>query len=157
MKTTLRTCAFFLLLAALGAGATQTQSAVLLSDDYRAMTPGMISPGVIGARTEYHYLPAVAPKGNWTVSAFRSDPSQRAWRLIEENGERLIWQSYTETDRDRPVHAPDARRRATNCGAITRWKCVSRPRATSSRAASCSATTRAAFTTSPASWARKRS
>jgi len=79
---------------------------VLLDDDYRTMTVGMLSPDVIGARTEYHYLPCVAPHGNWTVSTFRTDPSQRAWRLIEENGERLVWQSYTESDRERPYTHP---------------------------------------------------
>jgi rhamnogalacturonan endolyase len=77
------------------------RSAVLLEDDYRAMTPGMISSGVIGAHSEYHYLPETAPKGNWVVSAFLTPDSQRAWRLIEENGERLIWQSSTETERQR--------------------------------------------------------
>jgi hypothetical protein len=66
----------------------------------------MISPGVIGARTEYHYLPVIAPHGNWSVSAFRTDPSQRAWRLIEENGRRFMWQSFTETDRERPYTHP---------------------------------------------------
>jgi rhamnogalacturonan endolyase len=80
--------------------------AVLLKDDYQSLAPGMLSSGVVGARTEYHYLPEIAPKGNWVVSAFRTDPSQRAWRLIEENGERLIWQSYTESDRERPYTHP---------------------------------------------------
>jgi hypothetical protein len=62
------------------------------------MTAGMISPGVVGAQSEYHYLAQSQPKGNWVVSAFRWDLSQRAWRLTEEDGQRLIWQSYTEND-----------------------------------------------------------
>lgn len=78
------------------AAATAVPSAELLRDDYRAMRPGMISPGVVGARSEYHYLPESEPKGNWVASAFRGDPSQRAWRLIEEDGQRRIWQSYLE-------------------------------------------------------------
>jgi rhamnogalacturonan endolyase len=76
-------------------------SAVLLEDNYQAMTPGMISSGVIGAHSEYHYLPETAPRGNWVASTFLTPSSQRAWRLIEENGERLIWQSSTETERQR--------------------------------------------------------
>jgi hypothetical protein len=96
MKKMMRQRAFCILLAAaIGGAASAGESAVLLNDDYRAMTPGMISSDVIGARSEYHYLPATAPKGNWVVSAFLTPASQRAWRLIEENGERLIWQSYT--------------------------------------------------------------
>lgn len=36
-----------------------------------------------GVHIEYHYLPAAAPKGNWAVSCFKSDGSQRAWRVVE--------------------------------------------------------------------------
>jgi rhamnogalacturonan endolyase len=85
---------------------TTGNSAVLLDDDYRAMTPGMLSSGVIGAHSEYHYLSATAPKGNWVVSAFRTPASQLAWRLVEENGERLIWQSYTEGQNERAYTHP---------------------------------------------------
>jgi hypothetical protein len=85
---------------------TIAHSAVLLEDDYRAMKLEMISSDVVGAHTEYHYLPEAAPRGNWVVSCFRTDPSQRAWRLIEENGERFIWQSYPESDRERPYTHP---------------------------------------------------
>jgi rhamnogalacturonan endolyase len=106
MKKTIRPWIFGVLAMALGGGAQAAEPAVLLSDDYRAMTPGMISGGVIGARTEYHYLSVMAPKGNWGVGAFRTDASQRAWRLIEENGERLMWQSYTESERERPYTHP---------------------------------------------------
>lgn len=97
---------WWLLLTVIVAAAIFRNSLALLDDDYRSMTPGMLSPDVIGARTEYHYLSCVAPHGNWTVSAFRSDPSQRAWRLIEENGQRYLWQCYTEVDRDRPYTHP---------------------------------------------------
>jgi rhamnogalacturonan endolyase len=93
-------------LAAVRCVAAEGERAILLDDDYRAMRPGMISSGVIGAHSEYHYLPQTAPVGNWVVSAFRTNPSQRAWRLIEENGERMIWQSYTETDRERAYTHP---------------------------------------------------
>jgi len=70
-------------------------SYVLLHDDFSGLTPGMFSAGVIGAHAEYHYLPAVAPKGNWVVTSFRSDGSQRAWRVLKENGKRILYQSYT--------------------------------------------------------------
>ena len=98
MKKLLRKHVFCLsLMAAIAAAVPTGHAAVLLDDDYRALTPGMISSDVIGAHAEYHYLPATAPKGNWTASAYTylAPESQRAWRLIEENGERLIWQSYT--------------------------------------------------------------
>jgi rhamnogalacturonan endolyase len=107
MKKTTGSWLLFTLVLSLGSGTSSAaQAAVLLSDDYQALTPGMLSGGVIGARIEYHYLSAAAPKGNWAVATFRTDASQRAWRLIEENGERLIWQSYTETDRERPYTHP---------------------------------------------------
>src|SRR5262249_1340235 len=70
----------------------------LLRDDYSALELGMFSGGVVGAQTEYHYLPAVsAPKGNWVVSVFRTEGSQRAWRVIADDvtGERFMYQSYT--------------------------------------------------------------
>jgi rhamnogalacturonan endolyase len=81
-------------------------SVTLFSDDYRDMHPGMISAGVIGAHSEYHYLHETEPKGNWAVSAFRTNESQRAWRLIEQNGERLIWQSITESEPERQYTHP---------------------------------------------------
>lgn len=73
----------------------------LFEDDFRDLTPGLISSGVIGAQAEYHYLPATAPRGAWSVSNFRSDGSQLAWRLIEEDGRRLMWQSYTNLPGER--------------------------------------------------------
>ena len=92
-----RIAAFLILLPACGRAA----DVVLLEDDFRDLTPGMISGGVIGAQAEYHYLPATAPRGHWSVSNFRSDGSQRAWRLIEENGRRVMWQSYTNVAAER--------------------------------------------------------
>jgi rhamnogalacturonan endolyase len=71
------------------------ESAVtLLDDDFRRLTPGMFSAGVVGAHAEYHYLPALAPKGNWVVSTFLSDQSQRAWRVVHENGQAFMEQAY---------------------------------------------------------------
>jgi rhamnogalacturonan endolyase len=106
MKQSTRSWFLCLPLLAINGTVFASKSEVLVDDDYRAMIPGMLSPDIVGARTEYHYLPCAQPHGNWTVSTFRSDVSQRAWRLIEENGERYLWQSCTEVDRDRPFTHP---------------------------------------------------
>jgi len=55
-------------------------------DDFSAMKVAMVSAGVVGAEAEYHYLPATAAQGKWEVSCFRSEESQRAWRVIRDNG-----------------------------------------------------------------------
>jgi rhamnogalacturonan endolyase len=69
--------------------------AILLDDDFSRLTPGMLSPGVVGAHAEYHYLPALAPKGNWVVSTFLSEGSQRAWRVVHDGGRASLEQTYT--------------------------------------------------------------
>lgn len=95
-----------LVVAILGNIGAKDGSVTLFYDDYRSMRPGMISAGVIGAHSEYHYLPETEPRGNWSVSAFRSNESQRAWRLIEEKGRRLIWQAYTAPEQERDSTHP---------------------------------------------------
>jgi rhamnogalacturonan endolyase len=70
------------------------RAVVLLEDDFGGLAPGMFSAGVVGAHAEYHYLPALAPKDNWVVSAFKSEGSQRAWRLIGDRGQRFMQQAY---------------------------------------------------------------
>ena len=66
----------------------------LLEDDFSTYRAGLFS-SVVGAHTEYHYLPEAAPKGNWAVSTFRSSvPSQRAWRIVEHDGEAAMAQMY---------------------------------------------------------------
>lgn len=82
------------------------EEAVLFEDDFQNLAPGMLSSGVIGAQAEYHYLPATAPRGAWSVSNFRSDGSQRAWWLIEQDGRRFIRQAYTNTDGERAYAHP---------------------------------------------------
>jgi hypothetical protein len=67
--------------------------AVLLDDDFSGLRTGLIM-NAVGAHTEYHYLPQASQRGNWAVSAFKSYGSQRAWRVIEENSERVMLQSY---------------------------------------------------------------
>ncbi|MGB7949853.1 MAG: hypothetical protein WCH75_19390, partial [Candidatus Binatia bacterium] len=83
------------IVAASAAAALANDAAVLLDDDFSAYRPGLFFVGE-GARTEYHYLPAVAPQGNWVVSTFRSDSdSQRAWRIIADGGAAAMRQSST--------------------------------------------------------------
>jgi hypothetical protein len=77
------------------AGPRPASRVVLLDDDFSRLARGMFSPGVVGAHAEYHYLPALAPKGSWAVSTFLSDASQRAWRVVHEDGRALMEQSYT--------------------------------------------------------------
>jgi hypothetical protein len=71
-------------------------SAELFSDDFSGLRAGLIFD-VVGAHTEYHYLGQLAPRGNWAVSSFKSDGSQRAWRVIEEDGTRAMLQSCDNT------------------------------------------------------------
>ena len=70
-------------LALLWSGCAE-KTELLLEDGFGQLRPGMFSTGVVGAHTEYHYLPSSAPQGSWAVSSFRSDGSQRAWRVVEE-------------------------------------------------------------------------
>jgi rhamnogalacturonan endolyase len=76
---------------------THDYTAELLKDDFRGLRFGLIFD-VVGAHTEYHYLREAAPQGNWAVSAFKSDGSQRAWRLTEEDGTRVMLQSHTNRE-----------------------------------------------------------
>jgi rhamnogalacturonan endolyase len=79
--------------------ASSEPTRTLFEDGFSQMKTGLLSP-VVGAHTEYHYLPEAAPKGNWAISTFVSDvDSQRAWRIIEEGGTKLMWQSYTNKAR----------------------------------------------------------
>ena len=69
-------------------------TATLLLDDFSGLEVGMFSAPV-GPHTEYHYLPEVAPKGNWAVSCFSWEPmAQRAWQVREENGANVMVQSF---------------------------------------------------------------
>ncbi len=80
--------------AANGAEPTVLQDTVLLNEDFREFRSGGWL-GVVDARPEYHYLPETAPHGDWSVSAFRSGiPSQRAWRLMSHEGQRVLAQTY---------------------------------------------------------------
>lgn len=68
---------------------------VLLSEDFSELKSGQYSVNV-GAHTEYHFLPEAAPKGNWAVSAFRSNvESQLAWKVMRVDGNKMMVQNYT--------------------------------------------------------------
>lgn len=73
---------------------------VILYDDFSELKPQMISGDVVGALSEYHNISATQPKGNWIVSSFRSDPSQRAWRIIVEEDKHIMHQTYASTERE---------------------------------------------------------
>ena len=88
--------------------ADSLQSRLLLEDGFNELPPGMFSAGVVGAQLEYHYLPVAAPKGNWVVSCFnfRSDDSQRAWRVIGEPGRQAMYQAHLSTAEERSYTHP---------------------------------------------------
>jgi len=67
--------------------------ATLLDDDLSGLRTGLLMDAV-GAHTEYHYLSHASQRGNWAVSAFKAYGSQRAWRVIEEDGRRGWLQAY---------------------------------------------------------------
>ncbi|MBN2093573.1 DUF1080 domain-containing protein [candidate division KSB1 bacterium] len=70
---------------------------IIFEDDFNQLNPGLFSV-TVGAHTEYHYLPEAAPKGPWAVSAFTWNPDwQRAWRVLVENGEHIMYQSFENT------------------------------------------------------------
>ena len=98
MKRRIGSCLIALHLgAALCAHAAES---VLLEDDFTGLPPRMFSSGVIGAQAEYHFLPAVAQHGNWQVSCFRSDESQRAWRVIADGNSQAMVQTITSKTSD---------------------------------------------------------
>ncbi len=78
------------------AAANEKWTAELFKDNFSGFRAGLIFD-VVGAHTEYHYLWQLAPRGNWAVSSFKSDASQRAWRVIEEDGTRVMLQSCDNT------------------------------------------------------------
>ncbi len=95
-------CLGVFILMACGTGG----SAVLLEDDFSGLKSGMFSSGVVGAHAEYHYIPEVAPRGNWVVSCFRSNGSQRAWRVLREDGVSVMYQSYRSSESERQYTHP---------------------------------------------------
>ncbi len=102
MKNDLFLC---LLSTCLGASVyAQPPSTILLDDDFSSLRPGMFSAGVVGAHMEYHYLPASLGQGNWQVSCFKSVPSQRAWRVIRDNGVSMMAAMFPVETRQQHYH-----------------------------------------------------
>ncbi len=79
--------------------ATPGQGEIVFQDDFSSLKVEMLSAGVVGAEAEYHYVPKIAPQGNWEVSCFRSDASQRAWRVLREEGfgRKFLYQASTSS------------------------------------------------------------
>ncbi len=78
---------------------TDMKSKVLLEDDFSTFKPGVLLE-YAGAFGEYHYLPELAPKGAWSVSTFTSNIKfQHAWRVIVEDGKKVMQQSLSERKR----------------------------------------------------------
>ncbi len=76
------------------------EDVVVLHDDFSSYSTG-IWMGVMGAEAEYHYLPQTAPVGPWSVSTYRSEPeSQRAWRIEEWEGRRVLAMEYANKWKD---------------------------------------------------------
>ena len=81
------------------ASTARGEGGVLLEDDFGGLKSGMFSSAV-GAHTEYHYLPEAAPRGNWAVSCFYTDPdSQRAWRVERRDGRAAMVQQYRNPEK----------------------------------------------------------
>jgi len=84
-----------------GSNATVAHGTVLLDDDFSGLAPRMFSSGVVGALAEYHFLPAVAQKGNWQVSCYRGERSQRCWRVIGDgDAGQAMYQSMTSNTQE---------------------------------------------------------
>ena len=73
------------------------QSVVLLSEEFQDFEIGMFSADV-GPHTEYHYLAEAAPKHGWAVACFASREAGTAWHVADENGRRLMRQTYESGD-----------------------------------------------------------
>lgn len=73
---------------------TDGEKVVLFEDGFGKLRTGNLG-SVIGAHTEYHYLPEAWPKGNWSIAAFSSPAmSQLAWKVAKHNGEPVLLQTY---------------------------------------------------------------
>jgi len=82
---------------------------VLLEEDFDGMPRGALG-SVVGAHTEYHFLPESAPIGNWAISTFRSEiESQLAWKAFREEGVPALAQTYYFWGNQGIVHFYDAR------------------------------------------------
>ncbi|MDX2019728.1 MAG: hypothetical protein SF187_05760 [Deltaproteobacteria bacterium] len=81
------------LLAGCASGSSQQSATVLFRDQFDQLRPGAFSHP-IGPRSEYHYLPEVAPRQGWTISNHLWEGSQWSWRVVERNGQAGLAQTY---------------------------------------------------------------
>jgi len=86
--------AFGLVCAQAAESSEPTGHVVLFEDGFAELRTGSLGSDV-GAHTEYHYLPELAPKGRWSVAAFISSPmSQLAWRVERYHDQPVLMQTY---------------------------------------------------------------
>lgn len=67
------------------------QEVHLFYDDFSGLKRGPLSTD-LGAKTEYHYFPEAAPKGNWAISNDRG-----WWSVREVDNERFIYQNKIDS------------------------------------------------------------
>lgn len=66
----------------------------LLEDEFDSLRTGMFS-ALVGAHTEYHYLPEAAPEGNWNVASFASGQGAgTAWHVRETDDGKELAQTF---------------------------------------------------------------
>ena len=71
---------------------------VLLDDDFSKLETGPITPPGIGPHAEYHFFKTLLPKGNWTMTCYRSRDADQAWHVKEYNGIKVMEQTYDSKD-----------------------------------------------------------
>lgn len=83
-----------LFLSALSLQAQTGTDLILLNEDFHEFPVRMFST-VVKAFAEYHYVSESAPKFGWAVSAqAEAISAQRAWWIYEENGKKLMTQTF---------------------------------------------------------------
>lgn len=70
---------------------------ILLFDNFSKLDTGLILPPGTGPHAEYHFLKALLPKGNWTVTCFQSREADHAWAVKIVNGQKVMEQTYNST------------------------------------------------------------
>jgi rhamnogalacturonan endolyase len=74
--------------------------ATLLEDEFNTLRTGMFS-ALVGAHTEYHYLPEAAPEGRWNVASFASGGGAgTAWHVRETEGGKELVQTFASKRTD---------------------------------------------------------
>ena len=72
---------------------------LVFEDGFDRMQRGPVSTDM-GADTEYHYLPAARPHGEWAVAAFGTGTRPFAWSLREDSIGRYLYHRYNFSDRE---------------------------------------------------------